>query len=75
MASAVHDEGGLPGYGAVPADNELVADEVEMIENVVEEPLGPFRVVVIGVVANDHIGAGAEILDEAHLWKAFHGVS
>jgi hypothetical protein len=74
MAPAVHDEGGLPGYGTVPADNEPVPDEVEMIEDIVEEPFGPFRVVVIGVVANDHIGAGGEILDEAHLRKAFHGV-
>ena len=74
MASAVHDEGSLPGYGTVPADNEFVPDEVEMIEDIVEEPFGPFRVVVIGVVADDHIGVGAEILDEAHLWKAFHRV-
>ena len=75
MTSAVHDEGGFSGYRTVPANDELVPDEIEMIKDVLEEPRRTIRIIVIGIIANDDIGAGAKILDKTNLWKPFHGMS
>ena len=74
MASAVHDEGGFSGHGAVFANDEFVADEVEVIQNIIKKAFGVIRVIVIRVVPDDDVRVGAIILDEGYLGETLHGV-
>lgn len=74
MVGAVHDELDPAGDGAELADDELVADEGEVIEDVALKACRVFRVVVIAVVAHLDIGPLDGVFDKAHLGEAFHGV-
>jgi hypothetical protein len=74
VVGTVHDELDPAGDGAELADDELVADEGEVIEDVALKACGILRVVVVAVVAHLDIGPLDGVLDKAHLGKAFHGV-
>lgn len=74
VVGAVHDEFDPAGDGAEFADDELVADEGEVVEDVALEARRILRVVVIGVVAHLDIGPLDGVLDKAHLGEALHGV-
>ena len=74
MIGAIHDELDAFGDSAELADDQLVADEGVVVENILEEVLRAFGVVVIGVIADNDIGIINEILDEPDLRETFHGV-
>lgn len=74
MVGAVHDELHPAGDGAELADDELVANEGEVVEDVALEARRILRVVVIGVVTHLDIGPLDGVLDKAHLGEAVHGV-
>lgn len=74
MVGAVHDELDPAGDGAELADDQLVADEGEVIEDVALKACRVFRVVVIAVIAYLDIGPLDGVLDKAHLGEALHGV-
>ena len=74
MVGAVHDELHPAGDGAELADDQLVADEGEVVEDVALEARRILRVVVIGVVTHLDIGPLDGVLDKAHLGEAVHGV-
>jgi len=59
MVPAVHDEGGVPGNGAVTSDDQPVANKIEVVEDVVKETFRAFRIVIIRVVADDDVRIGA----------------
>jgi hypothetical protein len=74
VVGTVHDELDPAGDGAELADDQLVADEGEVIEDVALKACRVFRVVVIAVVAHLDIGPLDGVLDKAHLGEALHGV-
>ena len=74
VVGAFHDELHPAGDGAELADDELVADEGEVVEDVALEARRILRVVVIGVVTHLDIGPLDGVLDKAHLGEAVHGV-
>ena len=74
VVGAVHDELDPAGQRAELADDEFVADERIMVEHVALEVLRVFRIVVVGVVADDDMGILHRVPDEADLGKAGHGM-
>lgn len=74
VVGTVHDELDPAGDGAELADDELVADEGEVVEDVALEACRVLRVVVVGVVTHLDIGPLDGVLDKAHLGEARHGV-
>ncbi|MNP49457.1 hypothetical protein D3C76_1436420 [compost metagenome] len=74
MVGTVHDELDPAGDGAELADDQLVADEGEVVEDVALKACGILRVVVVAVVAHLDIGPLDGVLDKAHLGEALHGV-
>ena len=74
VVGAVHDELHPAGDGAELADDELVADEGEVVEDVALEARRILRIVVIGVVTHLDIGSLDGVPDKAHLGEAVHGV-
>ena len=72
MVGAVHHELDPAGDGAELADDELVADEGEVVEDVALEARRILRIVVIGVITHLDIGPDG-VLDKAHLGKPFMG--
>lgn len=74
VIGAVHDELDPAGDGAELADDELVADEGEVVEDVALEARRILWIVVIGVVTHLDIGSLDGVLDKAHLGEAVHGV-
>lgn len=74
MVGAVHDELDPAGDGAELADDESVAEEGEVVEDVALKAGGIFRVVVVAVVAHLDIGSLDGVLDKAHLGEAVHGM-
>ncbi len=74
VVGAVHDELHPAGDGAELADDELVADEGEVVEDVALEACRILGVIVVGVVPHLDIGPLDGVLDKTHLGEARHGV-
>src|SRR5690606_40404622 len=72
MVRAVHDEPDAAGDRAELADDQLVADEREVVENVALEILRIVRIIIVGVIANDDVRVVDGVLDETDLREAFH---
>lgn len=74
MIGAVHDELRPAGDRAEFPDDQLVADKRVVVEDVALEVLRVLWIVVLRVVADDDVGVGHRVLDEAHLRKTIHRV-
>ncbi len=74
VVGAVHDELDPAGDGAELADDQLVADEGEVVEDVAFKACRILRIVVIGVITHLDIGPLDGVLDKAHLGETRHGV-
>lgn len=74
VVGAVHDELDPAGDGAELADDQLVADEGEVVEDVAFKARRILRIVVIGVITHLDIGPLDGVLDKALLGEARHGV-
>lgn len=74
VVGAVHDELDAAGQGAELADDQTVADERKVVEDVAFEILRILRVIVIGVLPDDDMWIGNRVLDKAHLGKPRHRV-
>lgn len=74
VVGTVHDELGAASDGAELADDQLVANEGKVVENIALETLRVIGIVVIGVLPNDDVRISYGVLDEADLWKTFHRV-
>lgn len=74
VIGAVHDEFDAAGDGAELTNDQPIADEREMIEDIALEVLRVFGIVVVRVIANDDIRVLHGVLDETHLRESFHWV-
>lgn len=72
VVCAVHNELDFTGYGAKLSDNQTVANEWKMIEDVSLKILRIIRIVVIGVIPEDNIRIRNGIFDETYLRKTHH---
>lgn len=61
VVAAVHDEGSFCCDRAKLTDDQPIALEVEMVENVALKAFGVFGVVIVGVVTDDDHGVGHHI--------------
>lgn len=62
------------GQSRVTPDDEFVADEVEMVKNVFEEPFWTIGIIVIRIVPDDDVRVCTIVLDERDPWESFHGM-
>ncbi len=51
MGLTIHDKFCSHGNGAKSAYNELVANKIEMIENIIFEMFGTMRIIIVGIIA------------------------
>ena len=65
----VHDKRHAPGDGAELADDELVAKKWIVVGDALFETLRIHGVIVIGVVADENVGARDGVLDKTDAWN------
>ena len=71
VVRAVHDELYAPGYGAEPADDEPVAQELVVVRDVLLKALRPVRVVIIAVLPCYDVRPCYNVLYEHYLLEVF----
>jgi hypothetical protein len=74
VVGAVHDELGAGGDCAEFPDDQLVADERIVVQDVLLEIGEDIGVVVVGELSDFDIGSSDQILDETHPGVPRHGV-
>jgi hypothetical protein len=72
MVGAVHHELHVFRDRAELADDQLVADEREVIQHVLLEALDTVGVVVVGVVTDDDVRTRYDVSKEGDLRESFH---
>jgi len=63
VVRAIHDELHVGRHGEELPDDELVANEIEVVQDVGLEVRHSGRVVVVGVIADDDVGPGDMVLE------------
>ena len=70
MIPTIHDETSLGGDRTESSDDETVPDEIEVIEDVLLEPLDTVGVIVVGEISDFDVGPGDEVLQESETLHA-----
>lgn len=74
VVGAIHDKLDALGDGTEFSDDELVAQKLIMMGDVLLKALRAVDVVVVGIVAHKNIGTGDDILNKADTFDRFVGV-
>jgi hypothetical protein len=74
VVGAVHDELDAASNGTELSDDQFVADERIVVQNVAFEIFRVFWIIVITVVTYNNVGIGDSVLDEAYLRETNHGM-